>query len=129
MSHKALTPSYGSETVQISEGFPLDLWIFYRCISFCLPPSDLFMQRKSEVCHLPKVGLTCNFARHLFHLSPLRGVKEERLLSQPESSCADKYQADIYPVLVSAVISFSCPVCFGFLLMQLIWEETQGYGQ
>lgn len=115
--------------MQISEGFPSDLWIFYRCISFCLPPSHLFMEGKFEVCHLPKVGLTCNFARYLFHLSLLRGIKEVGLLSQPKPSCVDKYQADIYPVLVYAVISFSCPGCFGFLLMQLIWEGTQGYVQ
>lgn len=40
--------------MKICEDFPLDLYIFYRCISFCLPPSDIFTERKFDVCDLPQ---------------------------------------------------------------------------
>lgn len=54
--HKPLTPSYESERMQISEYLTLDLWICYRCLSFCLPASDLLMEWKFEVCDSPQSG-------------------------------------------------------------------------
>lgn len=79
-----------------------------------------------EICGLwssPKWALADNFARHVFHSSLLREIKEVSLLSQSESSaCVDMYQADIYPVLlypaILRVISLSC---LGFFsLLQLL---------
>lgn len=123
MSHELLTPSYRSERMQICEDFPLDLWIFYRCIFLLTTIRSL---RGMEIWGLwssRKWALSDNFARHLFHLSLFRGIKEVSLLSQSEfSSCVDMYQGDIYPALVFTailrVVSFSCPIffwgiCFG----------------
>lgn len=129
---KPLTTSYESERMQISEYFTLDLWICYRCISFCLPASDLLVEWKFEVCDSPQSGpyqiiLPGTYSTWVFWEELKRYACFTVWIALLYRHVSSRYLPFyLVHMAILIVISVSSPV---FFLMQLLWEETKGYVQ